>query len=164
MAKSQIITQVIARFYNHNSAPTVSQLVFNGERIENGVEVNDDFYVIAKEASEKVTKNSYVFNFSPDSLMRYKKMGIQKDVFFALRCANDNRFCTISLDDVLELQDRRNDSLGFDDNNQLLINVEPKNKRSVGIYVSGGGKQNPIGKIERWTGLFPLEVRNLLKK
>lgn len=162
MAKSQIINQVIGKFHKHNSVPSISQLIYGGERVDNGIEVNGSFYLVAKEASGKVTKDLYTFNFSPDSLVKYKGMGCQKDVFFALRCANDDRFCTLSLDDVLTLQATRNGSQGFDEKNQLRINVEIKNKRTFEASVSGGGKRNPVGKMKKTTGLFSSEISKLL--
>ncbi len=157
--KSSLVNVVRDAIYSDESAPEVKQLWANGKRIDNGMEVNGVVCVIAKNATEKCTRDSYVFNFDPSSMHTYKEIALEKEVVFALRCANDDRFCVLSLDDVLKLQSERESCQALDATKQLPIKVDIISSKSFCAYVNGGGKLNPVGVIRKATGLLTKSVK-----
>ena len=157
--KSSLVNVVRDAIYSDESAPDVKQLWFNGKRIENGMEINSAVCMIAKNATEKCTRDSYVFNFDPSSMLTYKEIALEKEVLFAMRCANDDRFCVLSLDDVLKLQGARENCQSLDATKQLPIKVDITSSKSFRAYVNGGGKLNPVGVIKKPTGLLTKSLK-----
>jgi hypothetical protein len=160
MSKSSLINLVKDEFFNDKSAPTLQQLWVGGKHIQNGIIVNDRLAVIAKQASEKCTKDSYLINNEPKSLEMFKSISVNYDVVFACGFTADDRFAVITLDEVLELQKQRK---RHDSTKQLPIKIEITSKRGFCYYVADGAKLNQAGKQSKSTGLITKEVRNLMR-
>lgn len=162
--KSNLVNVVKIMIMDDVSAPNVRNLQpVDGKRVDNGLVVNDKVVVIAKEASEKCTKDSYVFNFDPNSLTEYKNLAATKDVLVAMRCANDDRFCVLPLESIIQMQKERELTQQLDDTKQLPVKIDLKGKRSFSAYVNGGGKLNPVGTVTKSTGLLTSWVKRLIR-
>ncbi len=162
--KSNLVNVVRTMFMDDVSAPNVRNLQpFGGKRFDNCFVVNDKVAVIAKEASELCTKDSYVFNFDPKSMAEYKKLAATMEVIIAMRCANDDRFCVLPLGNIIQMQKERELTQQLDDTKQLPVKIDITGKRSFSAYVNGGGKLNPVGTVTKSTGLITSWVRKLIR-
>jgi len=152
MTSKTLVNTVKTSFIDCELSPNIRNLRPEEAVIDNGFVANDKLFVLCKEASEKCTKDSYAFNFYPQILESAKKLALTSDVIFEMRCANDEKFCALSLDELLQLQDQN----GHDKSKQLVLKIDLSN-RSFTASLSGGKK-----KIRHPTGLFPKWVKALI--
>jgi len=152
MTKKTLVNTVKNSFIDCDKSPNVRNLRPEEGVIDNGFVANDRLFVLCKEASEKYTKDCYVFNFYPQLITLSKKLALTSDVIFELRCANDNRFCVLPLDEIIQLQDEK----GHDTTKQLVLKVEVSSKTFTASLTG-----NEMA-ITRPTGLLPKWVKALM--